>query len=189
MNRCGWSEGNLYNAYHDTEWGVPVHDDQTFFEFLILEGAQAGLSWITILKKREAYLEAFDGFDPEKVAAYDDAKVEKLLQNAGIIRNRLKVKSAVQNAKAFLAVQKEYGSFDKFIWSYVDGKPIVGHWTSLNQVPAKTDLSDNISKDLKKKGFTFVGSTIVYSFLQATGIVMDHITSCFRYDELKAVEY
>lgn len=186
MNRCGWSDGNdLYHAYHDREWGVPVHEDRTLFEFLILEGAQAGLSWITVLKKREAYREAFDGFDPQKVAAYDDEKVEALLQNKSLIRNRLKIKSAVQNAQAFLKVQNEYGSFDTYIWSYVDGKPIVGHWKSLDEVPASSDLSDKISKDLKKRGFNFVGSTIVYSFLQATGLVMDHITSCFRYEELK----
>ncbi len=189
MNRCGWSDGNeLYNAYHDAEWGVPVHDDKRFFEFLILEGAQAGLSWLTVLKKREAYREAFDGFDPKKVATYSDEKMAALLQNEGIIRNRLKIKSAVQNAKAFLAIQKEYGSFDQYIWSYVDGKPIVGHWQALDEVPVTSDLSDKISKELKKQGFNFVGSTIIYSFLQATGIVMDHITSCFRYDQLKTIE-
>ena len=186
MNRCGWSEGNdLYNNYHDMEWGVPVHDDQKFFEFLILEGAQAGLSWLTVLKKREAYREAFDGFDPHKVAAYSDEKMEDLLQNKGIIRNRLKVKSAAQNAQAFVSIQAEYGSFDQFIWSYMDGIPVVGHWNTLAEVPATTKLSDQISKELKKRGFHFVGPTIIYSFMQATGIVMDHLTSCFRYEELK----
>ena len=186
MNRCGWSEGNdLYNKYHDMEWGVPVHDDQKFYEFLILEGAQAGLSWLTVLKKREAYREAFDGFDPHKVSSYSDEKMEDLLQNKGIIRNRLKVKSAVQNAKAFLSIQAEYGSFDQYIWSHVDGIPVVGQWNTLAEVPATTKLSDQISKELKKRGFHFAGPTIIYSFLQATGIVMDHLTSCFRYEELK----
>jgi DNA-3-methyladenine glycosylase I len=189
VHRCGWSDGNeLYNTYHDAEWGVSVHDDKRLFEFLILEGAQAGLSWITVLKKREAYRAAFDGFDPKNVATYSGEKIEELLQNQGIIRNRLKIKSAVQNANAFLAIQKEYGSFDQYIWSYVDGKPIVGHWRALGEVPVTSDLSDKISKELKKQGFNFVGSTIIYSFLQATGIVMDHITSCFRYDQLKSVE-
>lgn len=187
MNRCGWSDGiELYNTYHDTEWGVPVHDDRKFFEMLILEGAQAGLSWITVLKKRKAYREAFDGFDPRIVAVYDEQKIEQLLQNEHLIRNRLKMKSAVQNAKAFLTIQEEFGSFAAYIWSYVNGDPIVGRWSSLGEVPVTTDLSDRISKDLKQRGFNFVGSTIIYSFLQATGIVMDHITSCDRYEDLKS---
>ncbi len=183
MKRCTWASNELNIPYHDTEWGVPVHDDRLFFEFLILEGAQAGLSWDTVLKKRDAYRAAFDNFDPAKVAKYTDAKCAKLMLNEGIIRNRLKIASAVRNAKAFLAVQKEFGSFDKYIWGFVRGKPIVNKCTGHGDVPAKTDVSDAISKDLKKRGFNFVGSTIMYAFMQATGMVNDHLSSCFRYKE------
>lgn len=171
--------------YHDNEWGVPVYDDRKLFEYLILEGAQAGLSWYTILKKREAYRAAFDRFDPEKVASYDRAKVEELLANEGIVRNRLKINAAITNAKAFLLVQQEFGTFRKYIWSFVQGKPIVNHWNSLSQVPASTEISDAMSKDLKKRGFKFIGSTICYAFMQATGMVMDHTTDCFRCHELR----
>ena len=184
MNRCTWASNELNIPYHDTEWGVPVHDDRTFFEFLILEGAQAGLSWDTVLKKRDAYRVAFDNFDPAKVAKYTDAKCAKLMLNEGIIRNRLKIASAVRNAKAFLAVQKEFGSFDNYIWGFVGGKPMVNKLKGHGDVPAKTDISDAISKDLKKRGFNFVGSTIMYAFMQATGMVNDHLTSCFRYSKV-----
>ncbi len=185
-SRCPWA-GNLpiYIDYHDNEWGRPEHDDTRLFEMLILEGMQAGLNWITILKKRETFREAFDGFDPRKVARYDEAKIQELLSNAGIIRNRLKVNAAVINAQAFLEVQKKYGSFDQLIWSYVDHTPIQNHWKTMEEIPAKTLLSDQISKDLKKMGFKFVGSTIIYAFMQATGIVNDHLTSCFAYQNIK----
>ena len=183
MKRCTWPSNELAIAYHDTEWGVPQHDDRKLFEFLILEGAQAGLSWDTILRKRENYREAFDGFDVNKVARYTDKKIEKLLQNEGIIRNRLKVASAVSNAQAFLKVQKEFGSFDKYIWSFIDGKPIVNKWKQTGQVPATSKESDMISKDLKKRGFNFVGTTIMYAHMQATGMVNDHLVSCFRYKQ------
>lgn len=184
-DRCAWCGTDpLYVAYHDTEWGVPVHDDRLLFEFLILEGAQAGLSWDTILRKREAYRDAFDNFDPEKVAKYSDAKCAKLLLNEGIVRNRLKIASAVRNAKAFIAVQKEYGSFDKYIWSFVGGKPLDNKLKGHGDVPAKTEVSDEISKDLKKRGFNFVGSTIMYAFMQATGMVNDHLKSCFRHSQV-----
>lgn len=182
MKRCTWASNDLNIPYHDAEWGVPVHDDQKLFEFLILEGAQAGLSWDTILRKREAYRKAFANFDPKKVAKFDEAKLAKLLTNDGIIRNRLKVASAVSNAKAFLKIQKEFGSFDKYIWSFVGGKPIVNKLKG-GDVPAKTDISDAMSKDLKKRGFSFVGSTIMYAFMQATGMVNDHLVSCFRHKE------
>jgi DNA-3-methyladenine glycosylase I len=182
--RCDWAgEEQIYIDYHDQEWGVPIHDDGKLFEFLILEGAQAGLSWITILKKRENYRKAFDGFDPEKVARYDEKKIEALMANEGIVRNRLKVQGAIQNAKAFLAVQQEFGSFDAYIWGFVDGKPQKNAWKSLKEVPATTSVSDAMGKDLKKRGFKFVGSTICYAFMQAVGMVNDHITDCFRYDE------
>ena len=184
MKRCTWASNELNIPYHDAEWGVPVRDDRLFFEFLILEGAQAGLSWDTVLKKRDAYRAAFDNFDPAKVAKYSDAKCVKLMLNEGIIRNRLKIASAVRNAKAFLAVQKEFGSFDKYIWGFVSGKPILNKLKSHGDVPAKTDISDAISKDLKHRGFNFVGSTIMYAFMQATGLVNDHLTSCFRYKEV-----
>ena len=185
MKRCTWPKNQLALAYHDTEWGVPLHDDGALFEFLVLEGAQAGLSWDTILRKREAYRKAFDGFDVNKVARYTDAKVAKLLMNEGIIRNRLKIASAIKNAKAFLQVQKEFGSFDKYIWAFVDNKPIVNKWKVDTQIPAKTDVSDRISIDMKKRGFSFVGSTIIYAHMQATGMVNDHLVSCFRYKELR----
>jgi len=184
MKRCNWPSNDLSIRYHDEEWGKPLHDDRGLFEFLILEGAQAGLSWDTILRKRENYRKAFDGFDVNKVARYTDKKVEKLLQDEGIIRNRLKIASAISNAGAFLAVQNEFGSFDKYIWSFVDGKPIVNRLKESSQVPAKTEVSDAISKDLKKRGFNFVGSTIMYAFMQATGMVNDHLVSCFRYKEV-----
>ena len=184
VNRCRWATTDLSIPYHDTEWGVPLHDDQRLFEFLILEGAQAGLSWETILKKRESYRKAFDNFDPERIAKYNAKKLEKLMADPGIIRNRLKVDSAVSNAKAFLEVQDEFGSFDKYIWSFVDGKPRVNKWRGLGDVPASTPQSDAMSKDLKKRGFRFVGSTICYAFMQATGMVNDHALSCFRYREV-----
>lgn len=185
MKRCGWARNDLAIAYHDAEWGVPQHDDRVLFEFLILEGAQAGLSWDTILRKREAYREAFAGFDPAKVARFSEAKCEKLLLNEGIIRNRLKIASAVRNAKAFLSVQKEFGSFDAYIWTFVEGKPIDGKRKTLGDVPAKTDISDAMSKDLKKRGFNFVGSTIMYAYMQACGLVNDHEETCFRYRECR----
>jgi DNA-3-methyladenine glycosylase I len=172
-------------AYHDTEWGVPVHDDRVLFEFLILEGAQAGLSWITILKKRAAYRAAFDRFDPRKVARYDEARIALLLANDGIVRNRLKIRAAVQNAQSFLAVEKEFGTFDQYIWQFTGGRPLQNRWKEHQQMPAKTAQSDAMSKDLAKRGFKFVGSTICYAFMQATGMVNDHLISCFRYRELK----
>lgn len=182
--RCDWAKNELAIKYHDEEWGVPLHDDQRLFEFLILEGAQAGLSWDTILAKRENYRVAFDNFDASIVAKYDDAKYDELLNNAGIVRNRLKIKSAIQNANAFLNVVNEFGTFDKYIWSFVNGKPIVNKFKELSDVPAKTDISDSMSKDLKKRGFNFVGSTICYAFMQATGMVNDHSVSCFRYEHI-----
>lgn len=183
MNRCGWATNELSIAYHDTEWGVPLHDDRGLFEFLVLEGAQAGLSWDTILRKRENYRKAFDEFDFEKVARYGEEKCASLLLDEGIIRNRLKIASAVANAKSFMKVRDEFGSFDKYIWDFVDGKPIVNSPTISDHVPAKTDVSDAINKDLKRRGFNFVGSTIMYAFMQATGMVNDHLVSCFRYVE------
>jgi DNA-3-methyladenine glycosylase I len=181
VERCGWATSDpLYIAYHDDEWGVPEHDDRKLFEMLILEGAQAGLSWITILKRREGYRQAFDNFDPATVAAYDDGKVERLLQDTGIIRNRAKIRSAVTNARRYLEIQAEHGSFDRYLWAFVNGQPVVADWATLAGVPAKTELSDRISKDLKKRGFSFVGSTIVYAYLQATGVVNDHSQTCFR---------
>lgn len=178
--RCEWAGSDpVYIAYHDNEWGRPEHDDRKLFEMLILEGMQAGLSWITILKKRENFRRAFDNFDPEKVAEYGDKKIAALLADAGIIRNKLKINAAVANAKAFLEIQREYGSFDKFIWSYVDNTPIINRPKTLADVPASTPLSDRISKDLKKRGFKFVGTTIIYSFMQAVGMVDDHVIGCF----------
>ena len=182
--RCGWAKNELAVKYHDEEWGVPLHDDRLLFEFLILEGAQAGLSWDTILAKRENYRKAFDNFDAKKIAKYGDEKYNELLNNAGIVRNRLKIKSAIKNANAFLKIQKEFGSFDKYIWSFVGGEPIVNKFKELSDVPAKTEISDAMSKDLKKRGFNFVGSTICYAFMQATGMVNDHIVSCFRHKEV-----
>jgi DNA-3-methyladenine glycosylase I len=184
IDRCPWPEGDLYIAYHDTEWGVPLHDDRALFEFLILEGAQAGLSWHTVLKKRENYRAAFDQFDPEKVARYTPARIKKLLANPGLIRNRLKIASAVRNARAFLAVQEEFGSFDRYIWRFVAGRPIINHPRSMKDVPARTPVSDAMSKDLKQRGFNFIGSTICYAFMQATGMVNDHLVHCFRHREL-----
>jgi len=182
LTRCAWAGTDpLMIAYHDDEWGVPVHDDRTLFEFLILEGAQAGLSWSTILRKRAAYRAAFDDFDPAIVARYRPAKLRKLLANSGIVRNRLKIAAAVQNARAFLDVQKEFGSFDKYVWSFVGGKPIVNRPKSLRDVPARTSVSDALSKDLKRRGFNFVGSTICYAFMQAVGMVNDHAATCFRH--------
>lgn len=181
--RCAWATTDLYKVYHDSEWGVPEHDDRKLFEMLILEGMQAGLSWITILKKREAFREAFDRFDYQKIAAYDEEKVEELLQNPGIIRNRLKIQAAITNAQKFMEIQKEEGSFDAFLWSYVDGKPIRHHLKSEEEIPVTTPLSDRISKDLKKRGFRFVGSTIIYSYMQAIGMVDDHVEGCFRRTE------
>ena len=179
IKRCPWAgDDPLYIDYHDQEWGRPLHDDQRLFEMLILEGMQAGLSWITILKKRAAFREAFDGFVPQKVALYDDARVESLMENKGIIRNRRKITAAIQNAQAFLKVQKQYGTFDSFIWSYVDGKPVINSLENTADMPASTPLSDRISKDLKKLGFSFVGSVIVYSFMQAVGMVDDHMVWC-----------
>lgn len=180
--RCQWCGSDpLYVEYHDKEWGIPVHDDRKLFEMLILEGAQAGLSWITILRKRENYRKAFSGFDPVKISKYDSNKINSLLLNEGIVRNRLKINAAVINAKAFLVVQKEFGSFDKYIWQFTGGKPLVNHFKALKELPAKTAESDAMSKDLKKRGFKFVGSTICYAFMQAVGIVNDHTTDCFRY--------
>jgi DNA-3-methyladenine glycosylase I len=184
VSRCRWATTDLSIPYHDTEWGVPLHDDQRLFEFLILEGAQAGLSWETILKKRESYRKAFDDFDPERIARYNAKKLDKLMADPGIIRNRLKVDSAVSNAKAFLKIRDDVGSFDKYIWSFVDGKPRVNKWRDPGDVPASTPQSDAMSKDLKKRGFRFVGSTICYAFMQATGMVNDHAVSCFRYREV-----
>lgn len=184
MKRCDWAKNDLAIHYHDTEWGVPAHDDQKLFEFLILEGAQAGLSWDTILRKRENYRTAFDNFDAEKIALYDEKKCAELLQNEGIIRNRLKIASAVRNAKCFLEVKEDFGSFDKYIWNFVGGKPLVNAWENIKQVPAATEISDAMSKDLKKRGFNFVGSTIMYAFMQATGMVNDHLKNCFRYKEI-----
>ena len=183
--RCAWANGELSIRYHDEEWGVPVHDDRTLFEFLILEGAQAGLSWNTILNKRENYRRAFDGFDPARVARYDRRKIERLLRDPGIVRNKLKIASTVANAKAFLLVQKEFGSFDRYIWQFVEGKPRVNSPRSMKHVPARTPDSGAMSKDLKKRGFNFVGSTICYAFMQAVGLVNDHVIECFRYKQLR----
>jgi DNA-3-methyladenine glycosylase I len=181
--RCSWCHGDaLYREYHDTEWGVPLHDDRKLFEFLILEGAQAGLAWITVLRKREGYRKAFDDFDPEKIARYSDRKVETLLQNDSIIRNRLKVKSAVQNARAYLELQDAGIGFSDFLWQFVDGVPIQNHWRSMKEVPATTPVSDQLSKALKKRGFNFVGSTICYAHMQATGMVNDHLVTCPRHE-------
>jgi len=184
-HRCDWVGNDpLYRTYHDREWGVPVHDDRLLFEFLILEGAQAGLSWITILKKRDAYRAAFAGFDPEVVAGFDGAKVAELLANPGIVRNRLKVESAVTNARSFLKVQEELGSFDAYQWRFVDGSPIRNAWRSIREVPANTPVSDAMSRDLKRRGFRFVGSTICYAYMQAVGMVNDHTVDCFRWREV-----
>lgn len=183
--RCGWcSDDTLYQAYHDTEWGVPERDDRRLFEFLLLETFQAGLSWITVLRKREHFRKVLDGFDWIKIAGYDEDKIEALLQDPGIIRNRLKVRAAVQNAKAFEQVRRAYGSFSSYYWGFANGQPIVNHWERYTEVPAKTPLSEALSKDLKQRGFSFVGPTVVYAFMQATGMVNDHVMRCFRYDEV-----
>jgi len=182
--RCPWAKGELYITYHDTEWGVPLHDDRALFELLILEGAQAGLSWSTILNKRENYRKAFDGFNARKIARYDQRKVDRLLDDSGIVRNKLKIAASIQNAQAFLAIQKEFGSFDAYIWHFVGGQPIQNSFSSMQEVPARTAVSDAMSKDLQARGFRFVGSTICYAFMQATGMVNDHVTDCFRHSEL-----
>ena len=181
--RC-FGDTQIYLDYHDKEWGRPVHDDNKLFEMLILEGMQAGLSWSTVLNKRDAFRKAFNGFDPKKVALYNDEKIQELMSNEGIIRNRLKINAAVVNAKLFLEVAETHGSFDKFIWEYVNYTPVVGHWRNFGEMPATTAISDKISKDMKKMGFKFVGSTIIYSFMQAVGMVNDHLTNCFIYEEL-----
>jgi len=184
VRRCPWPTDELYVRYHDTEWGVPVHDDRRLFEFLILEGAQAGLSWHTVLKKRENYRVAFDRFDPEKVARYNAAKINRLLNNAGIIRNRLKIVSAVGNAKSFLRVREEFGSFNAYLWRFVDGKPVINSRKSMKEIPPRTPASDAMSKDLLQRGFKFVGSTICYANMQAIGMVNDHLVTCFRHRQL-----
>ncbi len=185
-SRCHWcGDDELYMKYHDNEWGVPVFDDKLLFEFLVLETFQAGLSWITILRKRENFRQAFDNFDYRKIARYDESKYDELLLNAGIIRNKLKIKSAIVNAQLFMLIQKEKGSFSNYIWNFTDGKPIQNNWQQMNNVPATTELSDTISKALKKKGFKFVGSTVIYAYMQAIGMVNDHMKSCFRYDQIK----
>lgn len=185
MKRCAWCGIDpLYVNYHDMEWGVPVFDDQKIFEYLILETFQAGLSWITVLKKRENFRKAFNNFDYQKIAVYDEKKIESLINDAGIIRNRLKIKAAVINAQNFIKVQKEFGSFSKYIWKFVDHQPIINHWKNMSELPATSEISDLLSKDLKKRGFKFVGSTVIYAHMQATGMVNDHLTDCFRHKEL-----
>ena len=182
MNRCPWcGNDELYVKYHDEEWGVPVHDDGKHFEFLVLESAQAGLSWLTILRKRENFRKAYDSFDSVKVSQYNDAKIEELMQNAGLIRNRRKIEASINNAKRFLEIQKEFGNFDNYIWSFVDNKAVKNHWNDISEVPATSELSDKVSKDLKSRGFKFLGSTIVYDHLQATGLTNDHLVGCFKY--------
>lgn len=186
MERCPWCGiDELYVKYHDEEWGVPVHDDRKHFEFLVLESAQAGLNWLTVLKKRENYRSAYDGFDPVKVSNYNEEKYNELLNNKGIIRNKLKIRASINNAICFIKIQQEFGSFDKYIWSFTDYKQVVNNWGSISEVPATSELSDRVSADLKKRGFKFLGSTIVYAHLQATGIINDHITSCFRHDSVQ----
>ena len=183
--RCGWAGTDpLYLTYHDTEWGVPVHDDRKLFEFLILEGAQAGLSWLTILRKRDGYRAAFDNFDPAKIAQYGEKEIARLLDDVGIVRNKLKVRSAVKNAQAFLDIQKEYGSFDAYSWAFVDGTPVINQFRTMSDIPASTPASEALSKDLKSRGFNFVGPTIIYAHMQASGMVNDHIVSCFRHEDL-----
>lgn len=186
MERCGWCAGNeLYEAYHDQEWGKPVYDDQVHFEFMVLESAQAGLNWLTVLKKRENYRKAYDGFDPTKVSCYGPDKIEELMGNAGIVRNRKKIEASIGNAQVFLKLQEEFGSFSKYLWSFVGDKPLVNHWKSLSEVPATTAISDAIAKDLKKRGCRFYGSTIIYAHLQATGLVNDHLVSCHCHPDVK----
>lgn len=186
VTRCGWAEGSPeLCAYHDAEWGVPLHDDRLLFEAIVLDGAQAGLSWNTILRKREAYRRAFHGFDPAHVAAYTEADFERLMGDAGIVRNRLKVRSAISNAAKFLEVQGEFGSFDRYLWGFVEGETVQNAWTTLAEIPARTALSDTVSKDLQRRGFSFVGSTIIYAMMQAIGMVNDHLVGCFRYNEVR----
>ena len=187
LTRCPWPTDELYLAYHDHEWGVPQHDDRHLFEMLILEGAQAGLSWSTILKKRENYRAAFDQFDAERIARYDQRRIDKLLANPGIVRNRLKIAAAIRNANAFLAVKKECGTFDAYLWQFVDGRPKQNHWRTMKEVPARTPESDALSKDLAKRGFKFVGSTICYAFMQAVGMVNDHLLECYRHKEVAGI--
>ena len=187
--RCPWGDKDeLYRSYHDKEWGAPARDDRTQFEFLVLESAQAGLSWYTILKKRENYRKAYDNFEPEIIAKYDENKFNELMGNAGIVRNKLKIAASINNAQKFLEIQKEFGSFCNYIWGFIDSKPIVNHWETMNSIPAHTELSDRISKDLKNRGFKFLGSTIIYSHLQATGLVNDHLVSCFRWKECQEIK-
>ena len=182
MNRCPWcGNDELYMKYHDEEWGVPVHDDRKHFEFLVLESAQAGLSWLTVLRKRENYRKAYDNYNANKVSEYDELKIEELMQNAGIIRNRRKIEASINNAKRFLEIQKEFGSFDRYIWSFVNNKVVENHWNDIKEVPATSELSDKVSKDLKNRGFKFLGSTIIYAHLQATGLINDHLVGCFKY--------
>jgi DNA-3-methyladenine glycosylase I len=186
MNRCEWCLGHpLYIAYHDDEWGVPVHDDQILFEFLILESAQAGLNWLTILKKRENFRNSFHGFDYKHIAGYTEKDIQRLLTNKGIIRNRLKIKSAIRNARGVLEIKEEFGSLDTYLWRFVEGIPLQNKWKSLSEIPVRTNVSDMLSKDLKTRGFNFVGSTICYAFMQAVGMVNDHVTDCFRYKQIK----
>ncbi len=188
MKRCSWCENDeLYIKYHDEEWGVPVFDDRKQFEFLVLESAQAGLSWLTILRKRESYRKAYDNFNPITVAKFDDRKIEELMKYEGIIRNEKKIRASVNNAKRFIEVQKEFGSFSKYIWKFVDYKPIINSWKNESEIPAKTELSEAISKDLKKRGFEFIGPVIIYSHLQATGLINDHIIDCFRYNQINQI--
>jgi len=187
MTRCAWAATPLSTVYHDEEWGTPLHDDTRLFEFLILEGAQAGLSWETILRKREAYCAAYEGFDPARVAAFDEARVAALLANPGIVRNRLKIRASIANARAYLKIQAEFGSFDAYLWGWVGGRPLINRWQSLAEIPAETDLSRRLSRDLRARGFSFVGPTIVYALMQAVGLVNDHLTSCFRYRPLGGV--
>lgn len=185
IKRCNWcGDDPIYVAYHDTEWGVPLHDDRKLFEMLVLEGAQAGLSWITILKKREHYRQAFENFDPQKIAFYTDQDIQRLLQNTGIVRNRLKIEAAIRNAQAFLQIMDEYNSFSSYLWQFVEGGPIVNAWQTIHDIPVQTEESVRMSKELKKRGFNFVGPTICYAFMQATGMVNDHTTDCFRYRQL-----
>ncbi len=189
MNRCPWCGTDpLYVAYHDTEWGVPVHDDQKHFEFLVLESAQAGLSWLTVLRKRENYQRAYDGFDPRKVAHYDEEKVRTLLADPGLVRNRKKIEASITNARCFLEVQEAFGSFDRYIWRFTDGAPLVNHWEQLSQLPARTELSDAVAKDMKARGFRFLGSTILYAHLQAIGVINDHLTGCYRHREVQGLD-
>lgn len=185
LNRCGWCGTDpLYVAYHDEEWGVPVHDDRKHFQFLVLESAQAGLSWLTVLRKRENYRLLYDDFDPVKVAAYGEEKIQELLGNSGVIRNRKKIEASINNAQCFLEIQKAYGSFDRYIWSFTEGKPLTNAWKQLSDIPARTALSDTVAKDLKVRGFKFLGTTIIYAHLQAIGVINDHLTDCFRYNEV-----